>query len=240
MRDPGVPCQLEFFSDADLVTDPEREKVPAKGAQPPSTGRLSLPIILERIRHEVAPVQPAKPAETDSRYSEAALTAEAVGMVCRIGLGHIGGRISVRWNPRMRTAAGRAFYESLRIELNPSLLHLEGVDGEAEVDRTLKHELAHLVAFHRAAGRRIEPHGPEWQQACDDLGIGGEARCHTLPLESRRLAKKLIYECPACGSEIHRVRRFRRTVACYDCCRKHSGGRYDERFRLKARRAPGA
>ena len=241
MRDPGVPSQLEFFSEADLTTSAQ----PGKATPPPSTGRLSHPVTLESFRPVIGfdptpsrlPVKPAKP---NGRFQEGRLTAQAAELVLRIGLETVAARVSVRWNSKMRTAAGRAFYETFRIELNPRLLHLDGVDGPSEIDRTLRHELAHLVAFHRAGGRRIEPHGTEWQQACADLGIPGEARCHTLPLEARRVAKRLAYECPACGSQILRVRKFRRIVACYDCCRLHSGGKYDDRFRLKAKRLPRA
>jgi predicted SprT family Zn-dependent metalloprotease len=134
----------------------------------------------------------------------------------------------------MRTTAGRAHYEAMRIELNPGLINLPGIDGHAEVDRTLRHELAHLVAYLRAGGRRIDPHGAEWRRACSDLGIPGESRCHSLPFAARQIERKYLYLCPACGVEVPRVRKFRRPVACYSCCRKHSGGRYDDRFRLKA------
>ena len=107
------------------------------------------------------------------------------------------------------------------------------IDGHAEVDRTLRHELAHLVAHLRSSGRRIDPHGAEWRKACTDLGIPGESRCHTLPFTTRQIQRKYLYQCPACGVEVPRVRKFRRAVACYACCRKHTGGRYDDRFRLK-------
>lgn len=134
----------------------------------------------------------------------------------------------------MRTTAGRAHYQALRIELNPGLMDLAGIDGPAEIDRTLRHELAHLVAHLRARGRRIDPHGAEWRRACADLGIPGEARCHTLPFRSRQIRRKFLYRCPACGTEVPRVRKFKKAVACYACCLQHNCGHYDDRFRLKA------
>lgn len=237
MRDPGVSCQLELFAAA----DPDPSPPAAKPGQPPSTGRLSLPVIQERVsgdRGRDFPIVSSKPTGRGGTLTEDGLAARSALLLAGLGLECLAPRVTVRWNARMRTAAGRAFYESYRIELNPGLLALPGVDGAAEVERTLRHELAHLVAHHRAGGRRIEPHGPEWQRACAELGIAGETRCHTLPFQSRRPTKKLIYECPACGSEIHRVRRFRVAVACYNCCRRQNGGRYDDRFRLKIRRAP--
>lgn len=136
--------------------------------------------------------------------------------------------VRVHWNPRMRTAAGRAFWPSKIIELNPVLKQF----SEAETDRTLKHELAHLIAYERAGRRRIAPHGAEWMQACADLGIPGERACHNLPVQRRKLTRKHAYVCTQCFSVIHRVRPLQRNVACAPCCRRFNHGRYDSRFRL--------
>ena len=96
----------------------------------------------------------------------------------------------------------------------------------------MKHELAHLVAYERSGRRRIEPHGKEWMAACADLGIPNEQPFHNLPFKRRRMKRNHTYICPNCFTAIHRVRPIRRTVACYDCCRKFSGGAYHDRFRL--------
>jgi predicted SprT family Zn-dependent metalloprotease len=120
------------------------------------------------------------------------------------------------------------------ITLNPRLCQI----GDDEVERTLRHELAHLLAQHRAGRRHIAPHGPEWHQACRDLGIPDEKRCHTLPLPRRELTARHFYRCPVCTQEIPRVRPFRSKTACLDCCRRHSRGRYDDRFRFVKIPAP--
>ena len=85
--------------------------------------------------------------------------------------------IRVEWNPRLKTCAGRADFRNSLISLNPRLRD----HGLSEIDRTLRHELAHLLAQFRAGRRRILPHGPEWRQACRDLVIADETRCHNLP-----------------------------------------------------------
>lgn len=137
--------------------------------------------------------------------------------------------ISVVWNTRMRTTAGVADYRKKTIFLNPKIQEV----APDEVQRTLRHELAHFLADERSGRRRIEPHGREWQQACRDLGIPNEARCHNMPLQPRReMARKYFYRCRACGNQLERVRKIRRAMACLSCCRKHSGGHYDERFRF--------
>lgn len=135
--------------------------------------------------------------------------------------------VTVTWNARLRSTAGYARYPKWEVELNPRLREFEG-----QVERTLKHELAHLIAYHRSGRRRIEPHGREWRQACADLGIAGEKAHHRLPLPRNAIERKLAYACPACQTVVQRVRKFRRPTACLHCCNRHAGGRYDGRFRL--------
>lgn len=144
------------------------------------------------------------------------------------GAAELADRVTARWNSRMRSTAGTAFPTNAMITLNPRL-HGFGPD---EVDRTLRHELAHLLAYHRAGKRRIAPHGVEWRRACADLGLRDEQRCHTLPLPRRTVARPHLYRCPRCALELRRVRPLRRRAACLVCCRVHNGGRYDERFRF--------
>jgi predicted SprT family Zn-dependent metalloprotease len=145
-----------------------------------------------------------------------------------LGANRIAKALRVEWNPRLKTAAGRADYRQKLISLNPRLLaHPE------EIDRTLRHELAHFLAQFRAGRRRISPHGPEWQRACADLGIAGEKRCHTLPFPAKRFAQRFIYRCPNCRRDFPRVHKIKRAMACLACCRAHNGGGFDVRFQLK-------
>ncbi len=114
--------------------------------------------------------------------------------------------VAVSWNPRMRTTAGLACFRTKHIVLNPKLIEVSA----DEVQRTLRHELAHLVAQSRVGRRRIEAHGEEWQKACADLGIPDEKRCHDLPFKSRRMTRRHFYQCPECGTMMARVRRVNR------------------------------
>jgi predicted SprT family Zn-dependent metalloprotease len=148
-------------------------------------------------------------------------------MLLDLGMKSATDLVQVHWNPRLRSTAGYARYPSWRIELNPRLRAFEG-----QVDRTLRHELAHLVAYHRAGRRRIEPHGYEWQQACADLGIPGEPAHHHLPLPRTQRQRPHAYQCPACLTVVRRVRPFKRATACLSCCRRHAGGQFDTRFKF--------
>lgn len=160
---------------------------------------------------------------------DAALEDEARVLLRLAGCEELARSVRVGWNSRMRTTAGTACWRTRRVTLNPKLIEF----STEEVQRTLRHELAHLVAQERVGRRRIAPHGPEWRQACADLGIADETRCHTLPFKPRRMTRKYAYRCPVCSTVISRVRRPRGRIACLQCCRQHNGGRYSERFRFE-------
>ncbi len=145
------------------------------------------------------------------------------------GAKDLASKVRVEWSSRLRSAAGRAEYARAWIVLNCRLCE----HGEAEIDRTLRHEVAHLLAHARAGRRRIAPHGKEWRRACAELGIAGEARCHNLPLPIRRQRRRYVYHCPNCRRGFPRTRPLRRTSACFACCRAFNHGRYDARFKLR-------
>lgn len=157
------------------------------------------------------------------------LQEQARDLLRAAGAHRLAEKVVIEWNPRLKTAAGRADYQHSKVSLNPRLHD----HGSAEIDRTLRHELAHLLAHVRAGRRRIQPHGEEWRAACADLGIGDETRCHTLPFPIRRRARRMLYKCGCCGRNFPRVRRFKRGTACLACCRAHNRGRYDARFILR-------
>jgi predicted SprT family Zn-dependent metalloprotease len=140
--------------------------------------------------------------------------------------------VHVEWNARLFSAAGRADFRRKLVSLNPRLRKHDA----AEIDRTLRHELAHLLAQFRAGRRRVAPHGAEWRKACQDLGIGDESRTHALPFPIQRRSRRFLYECPRCGKEFPRVRRIKRAIACLECCRKFNRGKFDKSAQLRSRK----
>lgn len=140
---------------------------------------------------------------------------------------HLSARVF--WNPALRTTAGMAIWRDRMVILNPKLLEISA----AEVQRTLRHEIAHLLAKHRVGRRRIDAHGPEWRQACADLGIPDETRCHELPFKRRRVTRRFFYACPECHTVLARVQPLKKSAACIKCCRKHNGGKYHPRYRFR-------
>jgi SprT protein len=174
---------------------------------------------------------PETPARTSEKTKDSVSDPE-LAEICRqrllqLDLTGMAKVVQVQWNPRLRSTAGYARYPSWIIELNPKLREFEG-----QVQRTLLHELAHLVAYHRAGRRKIEPHGGEWRQACSDLGIPGESARHTLPLPRREVKRNYVYACAHCGAQALRVRKFRRYSACRKCCDELNGGTYDHKYRF--------
>src|SRR6266550_4362670 len=144
------------------------------------------------------------------RSVDSALEEKARTLLRTNGADRIATEIRVEWNSRLKTCAGRVHYRQRLISLNPQLIH-----HPVELDRTFRHELAHLLAQFRAGRHRILPHGVEGRRACHDLESGDEKRC------------------PNCRSSFPRVHRVRRAVACLACCRAHNGGEFDARFRLR-------
>ncbi len=155
------------------------------------------------------------------------LLVQARALLLAAGAPALAARLQFRWNPKMRTSAGMAYPQRALIMLNPRLREF---DGEAE--RTMRHELAHILAHDRAGRRRIAPHGEEWCKACRDLGLVDEKRTHNLPFPQRKVARKYHYRCPVCSAQLGRVKPLRRDSACLRCCRKLNRGHYDERFRF--------
>ncbi len=159
------------------------------------------------------------------------LTQEARKWLRDLGCVPASQRIQVVWNPRLKTTAGTACVYTTRIELNPRLHQI----GEPQIQRTLRHEVAHVIA-HARAGRRanqLQTHGPEWRHACAELGIGGEPAFHDLPFERKTMARKYTYECPGCGLIVDRVRKFGRFTACYQCCKTKNHGQYDAKYQFR-------
>ena len=180
---------------------------------------------MRRVRAK--PDDLAKPRRNSRLRHDPLLEDFANQLLKAAGCRHL--KVRVFWNPALRTTAGMAMWSDRMVVLNPKLVEVSA----AEVQRTLRHELAHLLAHHRAGRRRIEAHGEEWRKACSDLGIPHESRCHELPFKRRRVARKFFYACPACSTILARVKPLRHTAACIKCCRKHHGGKYHASFRFR-------
>ena len=102
-----------------------------------SGGQLELRFLPAETNHPVD-----KPVAHTQSGIDAELTLACVELARDLGLKNLAGKLSVVWNPRMRSTAGRAFWPEGRVELNPKLIEFSA----DEVRNTMLHELAHLVA----------------------------------------------------------------------------------------------
>ena len=85
---------------------------------------------------------PPSPSRTSTTKTDGGLTEWCRETAASLGLPELSRRVRVGWNSRMQTTAGRAWWPDRLIELNPKLKE----QAPEEVWRTLRHELAHLVA----------------------------------------------------------------------------------------------
>lgn len=80
---------------------------------------------------------------------------------------------------------------------------------EHQVEVTLRHEYAHLMAYARCGRRGGRGHGPAWQSAMRELGLPPVVR-HTYDVARNQPRQIVVYRCVRCGAEITRRRRLPR------------------------------
>lgn len=112
---------------------------------------------------------------------------------------------------------GVTIYSTRTIRLSAPLTEL---GDEAQVRNTILHEIAHVLAGHKAG------HGPEWR-----------ARARAIGCDAQRAAPgrevtppKWFLTCKTCGVRDGRMRRSTGNKACFACCTQHNNGRFDARF----------
>lgn len=127
--------------------------------------------------------------------------------------------VTVRWNAKLTTTAGRAFQRQGRIELNPTLL----AKAPDQLDMVLVHEAAHIAAF-RLFGANIPAHGRHWRSL---MRLAGHepAVTHDIPIEDvapgrrtvvrRRRRYVYLRVCDACGDrQLMASLRYGRCAGC--------------------------
>lgn len=116
------------------------------------------------------------------------------------------------------TTAGVAYSRSGRIKINMGLYRENVADFRTD---TIPHEVAHVVAYHVHRGRRIKPHGREWQGIMRFFGLDPK-RCHNYDTTGHktRTERKVPVSC-GCGRwtelGIRRAKRAIRAGGNYGC-----------------------
>jgi SprT protein len=121
-------------------------------------------------------------------------------------LGHLpNAEIEIRFDLRGKTA-GQVRIRSrgqYLIRYNLELLKRGGIDF---IDRTVPHEVAHVLAYHRY-GPRIRPHGQEWQRIMRQFGAE-PSRCHDYDVSglSARQLTYFHYHCSCMEHQLSSIR----------------------------------
>ena len=97
----------------------------------------------------------------------------------------------------------------------------------------LKHEMIHLWLHHQGL-----PCGHTGEFRRKARAIGQPRTRHGIALPPPK--NGWIYSCPACFGQYPRRRRYGRPTACGPCCKKWSGGKFDERFKLRGKKVVGS
>ncbi len=136
---------------------------------------------------------------------------------------------TLKWNTRLRTSAGRFIPGSRKfwVDLPPMIevasYLLQETECEKLIQDTLAHEMIHYWLWVR---RKPYGHTPEFWMKMKAMGV---SRYNPVP---RSRPYRHFYECPAC-QKVFPARRKLGALACMACCKRHSGGRFDSRFRLR-------
>lgn len=117
------------------------------------------------------------------------------------------------------SVAGRAYYYEHMINLNSILL---SENGQKFIDRTVAHEVAHLIAY-RVYGNRIRPHGREWASVMHTFGLEA-SRCHNYDVTRTRRGKSYAYKCDCRVYQLSSIRHKRALdgtrYSCKSCHKK--------------------
>jgi SprT protein len=112
---------------------------------------------------------------------------------------------------QVRLAPGQVW----QVRYNASLLTR---NPGAFLAQTVPHECAHLVAF-TVFGRRIRPHGVEWQGVMRHFGAEPQ-RCHSFEVDdlSVRRLRRFAYHCTCRTHELTSTRHHRALAGQTYCC----------------------
>lgn len=132
--------------------------------------------------------------------------------------------VEVVWNKRLRTSAGRINLvkkgaANHRIELNPRYYK---AFGKERILATLRHELAHLLAWELY---RDKGHSRRFKQLCRTLdgsmnpGMAGKKHAACASRQYLTKPPKYHWQCPGCGVAFYSQRQLARRSLQRKCCR---------------------
>jgi predicted SprT family Zn-dependent metalloprotease len=134
----------------------------------------------------------------------------------------------LRWNSRLRSSAGRfvpgsrKYFKQLPPAIEIASYLLDESNAEALIRDTMAHEMIHYWLWVR---KKPYGHTSEFLEKMRSMGV---SRYNPVP---RTRPYRYVYACEACQREFP-ARKKLGVLACAHCCKKHSQGKYDARFKL--------
>jgi len=138
-------------------------------------------------------------------------------------------RPKLNWNSRLRSSAGRFIPGSRRLfrsrlfVIEVVLYLKEEAEAMKHIQDTLAHEMIHFWLWEK---RRPYGHTDEFYAKMKLMGV---SRYNPVP---KTKPPKYLYQCPGCEKEFPTKRRLG-ILACLTCCKKHTQGKFDSRFKLQ-------
>ena len=124
---------------------------------------------------------------------------------------HLAG-VTVVLNPRLRTTVARFLPREKRLEVSTATARARNPE------RVLVHELAHAAAV-ELHGRRVKPHGKEWEalvKAAERAGLATRTRQRSPAKKATPTTARFSHTCPVC--QFRRIAKRRVTTwRCPDC-----------------------
>lgn len=136
--------------------------------------------------------------------------------------------LPLSYNSRLRSSAGRfhpgsrRFFREVPPRIEVASYLLEEARAEELIRDTIAHEMIHYWLWVR---RRPYGHTAEFLAKMRLMGV---SRYNPVP---RTRPNKYLYRCPSCERDFPAKRKLG-VLACAHCCKQHSGGRFDARFKL--------
>ena len=134
----------------------------------------------------------------------------------------------LEWNSRLRTSAGRfipgshKFWRIYTPKIEIASYLLDEENSSQLIYDTLAHEMIHYWLWVR---KRPHGHTAEFLDKMREMGM---SRYNVVP---RPRPFKYVYQCLACQKTFP-ARKKLGILACSDCCKKYSQGKFDARFKL--------
>lgn len=112
-------------------------------------------------------------------------------------LGYAGGMPNITFYKKGR-AAGRAYYRENRVAFNEVLF---SENQSSFIERTIPHELAHLVSVGVYGEKRGGGHGKAWKHVMGNVFKCDPSRCHEYDMSNAYARKTFPYICD-CGPTV--------------------------------------